>query len=158
VVLEINAAATTGRGRSGGRGFGNRGGRGGGRCRSYVARGGGGGPSTINGVDVSDVTHSFMDAEWAALRTNGGWDFVNRQREYIHSRGRGPGSRGVNNNSGGGYSGGKSGGQNDSRKTAAVGSQEESEKKPAAMDDRGHQHGTSFGRGAFGTGKGKNDE
>ena len=54
------------------------------------ARGGRGQGSiqiVINGMDVTNATHNFLDQEWQRLR--GHYDFINQRREHANGRGRG---------------------------------------------------------------------
>jgi hypothetical protein len=58
------------------------GGRGGhGHHGRHGRRGGHGGTYLLNGVDVSNPTHSFSGAEWDALRAGGGIKYISQQHD-----------------------------------------------------------------------------
>jgi len=135
----ISGVETQGRGRGrarrGGRGRdGGRGGRGG--------RGRGGDKRVVwNGIDVTDVTRSFTDEEWDALRPNGGLAYIHQQRELLHGGGRGRGRDGRGRGRG-----------RDSRNASAL--ETETKNTTPQENERGARNGDRFGRGAYGQGRG----
>jgi hypothetical protein len=129
-----------GRGRFGGRGGRGRfNSRGGGRDGRGSGRGHSAG-ITINGIDVSDVNRKFTPQEWDKINTTpGGARYIYQQREFLNGRGRNGGGRG------------RQGGRNVAAVNTA-GEEKETEPTTKETGDKGHQHGSGFGRGAYGKG------
>ena len=160
-----------GSGRGRGRGRGGRHGRGGGRQGRGNGHGRGGRNASYNGVDVSDVSYNFSNDEMTRMGREGRdyvFDARNRYRNGLQNGGRGRGGGGGRFQGRGGDHGGRHvsavtragrGGNEQEEDAQALvvydqhGNRDETGQNTnanhRAMEGRGGQAGTGFGRGAY---------